>query len=79
MAARGPPREEPVEEGALCLMNIGPKQVRKRRGLGIAALALALGAGLALLLPGAPGWWRIFLFVPFWLGLLACLQAREKT
>ena len=40
-----------------------------------ASAAIALG----LILAGADRWWRIGLFLPFWLGALGIFQARVNT
>jgi hypothetical protein len=42
---------------------------------------LVAGAGFAAVLVGlqADRLWRLLLFVPFWLGAVGVLQAREKT
>lgn len=42
-------------------------------------LAVGAGIALALILAGVDRWWRIGLFLPFWIGALGVFQAREKT
>ena len=61
------------------LVNIGPKEIRKRQLMGVAMLAL--GVVLAVILTHADvsrGWYAA-LFLPFWIGSLAVSQARKKT
>ena len=60
-------------------VNIGPRGRRRRLGLGV--LLLAVGAGLVVGLDSVdarPGW-LLLAFVPFFVGLLGILQAREGT
>lgn len=59
--------------------NIGPREQRKRRVMGI--VLLVVGIALALVLVGydAPRWSRLILFLPFWFAGLGLFQAREKT
>lgn len=59
--------------------NIGPGERRKRLLTGMAMLAVGALVALALILTGAERWWRVALFVPFWMGALGLFQAREKT
>ena len=60
-------------------INIGPREVRKRRLMGI--LALAAGSGLAFLsvVLETPRWLRLIVFFPIWIAGLGLFQAREKT
>ncbi len=58
------------------LTNIGPAEQRKRLLTGIAMIVI----GILILVVGDPdGWWRLFLIIPFWVGALGILQAKEKT
>jgi hypothetical protein len=59
--------------------NIGPRERRKRRVLGIVSLTVAVAAGFVLVSFGAPRWSRLVLFFPLWMAGLGLLQAREKT
>jgi len=67
------------ETAAVCIVNIGPRERRRRMRFG--AVLLVAGAGLAALLVGiqADRPWRLLLFLPFWAGAVGVLQAREKT
>ena len=61
------------------VINIGPREQRKRRVMG--AVALFAGAGLAFLLIAwdTPRWSRLVIFFPIWIAALGFFQAREKT
>ena len=60
-------------------INIGPREQRKRRLLGIVALTVGVGIAFVLVVAGAPRWWRVVIFFPVWMAGLGLLQAREKT
>ena len=60
-------------------MNIGPREQRKRRLLGIVALTVGVGAAFVLVIYDAPRWWRLIIFLPIWIAGLGLIQAREKT
>jgi hypothetical protein len=61
------------------LVNIGPKETRKRLLLG--AVLVAVGVVLAAIFShaGVSRGWYLALFLPFWMGTLALSQARKKT
>ena len=59
--------------------NIGPRERRKRRLLGIVSLTVAVGVAFMLVSFGAPRWSRLVVFFPLWMAGLGLLQAREKT
>lgn len=59
--------------------NIGPRERRKRRLLGIVSLTVAVGVAFVLVVFGAGRWWRLVVFFPLWFAGLGLLQAREKT
>jgi hypothetical protein len=61
------------------VINIGPREVRKRRLMGI--VALAAGSGLAFLsvVLQTPRLLRLVVFFPIWIAGLGLFQAREKT
>lgn len=59
--------------------NIGPRERRKRRLLGIVSLTIAVGVAFLLVVYGAPRWTRLLVFFPLWMAGLGLLQAREKT
>lgn len=60
-------------------INLGPLGVRKRAIQGTLALGLGGVAAIYLKLSEMPQGLRLGLFVPFFLGMFALIQAREKT
>ncbi len=60
------------------LVNIGPREQRKRRLLGIVALTVGVGIAFVLVVYGAPRWSRLVVFFPMWMAGLGLLQARDK-
>ena len=60
-------------------MNIGPREQRKRRILGVVALTVGVGVAFVLVIYGAPRWSRVVIFFPIWIAGLGLMQAREKT
>ena len=59
--------------------NIGPRERRKRRLLGIVALTVGVAAAFVVVVYDAPRWTQLIVFFPVWLAGLGLLQAREKT
>ena len=64
---------------ARCVINIGPKETRKRLVMGVVMLAAGVGIAGALILGGSSRWWRVVVFLPFWMATLGFFQAKEKT
>ncbi|HEY0404516.1 MAG TPA: hypothetical protein VGC89_02240 [Pyrinomonadaceae bacterium] len=60
-------------------INIGPREQRKRRLMGIVALTVGVAAAFVLVVYGAPRLLRLVIFLPLWIAGLGLLQAREKT
>ena len=60
-------------------INIGPREQRKRRLLGIVALTVGVATAFVLVIYDAPRWSRGVVFFPIWMAGLGLLQAREKT
>jgi len=60
-------------------VNIGPKEVRKRRLMGIVALTVGVGLAFVLVVFEAPRLLRVLVFFPIWMAGLGLFQAREKT
>jgi uncharacterized protein (DUF983 family) len=61
------------------LANIGAREIRKRRTLGIVSAVAAGLLGFVLIGYEAPRWARLLLFLPLWLAGLGVFQAQEKT
>ena len=59
--------------------NIGPGGRRRRLTLGLIMAAVGLVAVAALIVSGAAPGWVLAAFVPFWVGALGLIQARERT
>lgn len=60
-------------------INIGPREIRKRRLMGIVALTVGVGAAFLLVVFEAPRLLRLIIFLPVWIAGLGLFQAREKT
>ena len=61
------------------VVNIGPRERRKRRLLGIVALTVGVALAFVLIVYAAPRWSRLVIFFPIWIAGLGLMQAREKT
>jgi hypothetical protein len=61
------------------LVNIGPKETRKRLLLGAILVALSVALAAIFSHAGVSRAWYAALFLPFWAGTLALFQARKKT
>jgi hypothetical protein len=59
--------------------NIGPRQARRRRVLGVAALVVAAAGYAALLATGAPRPVRLALLAPLFFGFLGVFQASARV
>ncbi len=60
-------------------INLGPREIRKRRLMGIVALTVGVAMAFTLVVFEAPRWTRLFVFLPIWIAGLGLFQAREKT
>jgi hypothetical protein len=60
-------------------VNIGPREIRKRRLMGIVALTVGVALAFALIVFEAPRLLRLLVFFPIWMAGLGLFQAREKT
>lgn len=60
-------------------INIGPREQRKRRLMGVVSLTVGVGLAFALVVYGAPRLTRLIIFFPIWMAGLGLMQAREKT
>jgi hypothetical protein len=61
------------------LVNIGPKETRKRLLMGVAMIAIGVVLAVSFTHAGVSRGWYSVLFLPFWMGTLALSQARKKT
>jgi hypothetical protein len=61
------------------LVNIGPKETRKRLLMGVAMLAVGVVLAVVFAHTGVSRGWYSVLFLPFWMGTLGISQARKKT
>lgn len=61
------------------LVNIGPKETRKRLLMGVAMLAIGVVLAIIFTRAGVGRGWYSVLFLPFWMGTVAVSQARKKT
>jgi hypothetical protein len=61
------------------LVNIGPKETRKRLLIGVVMVAVGIVLAVIFSHAGVSGGWYLGLFLPFWMGTLALSQARKKT
>jgi hypothetical protein len=60
-------------------INIGPRERRKRRLLGVVALTVGVGLAFVLVIFQSPRWSRAVIFFPIWIAGLGLIQSREKT
>ena len=60
-------------------INIGERERRKRRLLGIVALTVGVAAAFVLVITNTPRLARLVVFFPVWMAGLGLLQSREKT
>ena len=68
-----------MSEPTVCLINIGPKESRKRLVMGIGTLAAGLILAALFVLGDVERKWRMVLLIPFWMGALGVFQAQRKT
>ncbi|MGA9996508.1 MAG: hypothetical protein WBP93_13915 [Pyrinomonadaceae bacterium] len=68
-----------LESTAAEAANIGPREQRKRRVMGIVALAAGAALVFVLVAWNEPRWLRLFVFFPIWIAALGFFQAKEKT
>jgi hypothetical protein len=60
-------------------INLGPREQRKRRVMGIVALTVGVALAFLLVVLQAPRLARLVVFFPIWIAGLGLLQSREKT
>ncbi len=59
--------------------NIGRREQRKRRLLGVVALVVGVATDFVMVVYDAPRWWRLAVFPLVWMAGLGLLQARKKV
>ena len=64
---------------SVCVANLGPRERRKRLGVGIVALVVGVASSGFLVYFGARPAWSLLLFFPFFIGALGYFQSRDKT
>lgn len=70
----------PVSDTAtICIVNIGPRERRRRMIFGAVLLVAGVGALALLVRFQVDRYYRLLVFLPFWAGAMGVLQAREKT
>ncbi|HKY07111.1 MAG TPA: hypothetical protein VJQ55_02675 [Candidatus Binatia bacterium] len=65
--------------GKADLANIGPKEIHKRRLMGVAMIAAGVVLAAVFAYADVSRGWYAALFLPFWMGTLGISQARKKT
>ena len=68
-----------MNQSTVCLINIGPRESRKRLIVGIGTLAAGLILAVFFVLGDVERKWRMVLLLPLWMGALGVFQARRKT
>ncbi len=61
------------------LINIGPREIRKRLVIGVIMLAIGVVLAVIFSYSGVSRAWYAALLLPFWMGTLCLSQARKKT
>jgi len=68
-----------MNDTVIACRNLGPKEIRKRLLLGYFALITGLILAIISIWLNASVYLRWLLFIPFFVGYLGILQARQKT
>ncbi len=69
----------PMMDAKTGLVNIGPKETRKRLLMGVVMIALGVVLAVVFSHAGVSRGWYAVLLLPFWMGSLGLSQARKKT
>jgi hypothetical protein len=72
-------RTTAVTTAAASVANIGPREARKRRLMGIAALTAGVGLAFLSVIFQAPRVLRLIVFFPIWIAGLGLFQARDRV
>jgi hypothetical protein len=65
--------------GTVCLINIGPRERRKRLGFGLVMLGASAVLGVLLVIRHMPAVMGVTMWIPLFMAGLGYFQAREKT
>ena len=68
-----------MDTTSVCIANIGPKGRRRRMGFGLVILVLGGLTASVLFQAHVLRFWRLALFLPFWMGALGVFQAVGST
>jgi hypothetical protein len=66
-------------DGDQCVMNIGPREQRKRLEFGVNALCVAQLLAAFLIIAAVPRVWLLVVALPLWIAGSGIFQYREKT
>ena len=66
-------------DASVCIANIGPRERRKRLVFGLVTLAASVVISFLFVFYGVRSVFRLFLFVPLFVGALGFFQYRDRT
>lgn len=66
-------------DASVCIANIGPRERRKRLVFGMVTLAASVVISFLFVFYGVRSVFRLFLFVPLFVGALGFFQYRDRT
>jgi hypothetical protein len=67
------------DSAAMRIANIGAGERRKRLAVGIAGFGVGVVIAIMLIVIRAPVFWRLPLFLLFYVGAIGFFQSRDKT
>jgi hypothetical protein len=68
-----------MADGDVCIVNIGPRERRRRMTFGVIGAAIALAIGGALIGAHVGRAWRLVVILPWLVAGIGVLQATGKT
>ena len=71
-------QEQAASQYRAGVCNIGPREIARRRRIGVAAMLTAFGLGAVIVAMDAPPIVRGVVFLPLWVGFISLEQARRK-